>query len=217
MIRIKICGLSETDDAVASAEAGADFLGLVFAHSKRRVSPDRAVRIAESLRARPGRPALVGVFVNSPLDEVNRVAESCRLDYVQLSGNETWEYCLGVNRPVIKAIHVTPEQTARDVISEIQDGRHLLREREPLCLLDTHSAEAYGGTGRPFDWQLAREVCARFPVIVAGGLSPSNVSELVNEARPWGVDVSSGVETDGMKDVAKIRDFIQKVRSAEDE
>lgn len=215
MTRVKICGLSEVEHALAAADAGADFLGLVFAPSRRQVSPEKAKLIAESVRSLKNPPATVGVFVNEKAQEVNRTALSCGLDRVQLSGNETWQYCLEIERPIIKAIHIRPGQSPEDVIADIQEGQCLLMGKDFVCMLDTHSADAYGGTGKVFDWKLAAAVSARFSVIVAGGLEPANVGELVRQIQPWGVDVSSGVESNGRKDAAKIRDFIQKVRSAE--
>jgi phosphoribosylanthranilate isomerase len=137
------------------------------------------------------------------------------LDYVQLSGDESWKYCLDVEKPLIKAIHVTDGQSAEDIITEIEKGHRVLSHKDFICLLDTHSADVYGGTGQVFNWHLAKQVSARFPVIVAGGLTPANVGKLVKEVQPWGVDVSSGVESDGQKDVSKIRDFIHVVRKAE--
>ena len=222
MTRVKICGLSDVESALAAAEAGADFLGLMFAPSKRQVSMQRAKSIAQSVRdlknhpstSLRASPAVVGVFVNQAAEEVNRIAEACKLDYVQLSGNESWQYCLEIEKPVIKALHIKDGQTAKEVISEVEGDYSLLGNDKLICLLDTHSLEVYGGTGQVFDWRLAKEVAGRFPVIVAGGLTLQNVTQMVKEVRPWGVDVSSGVETNGKKDISKIRDFIKAVRSA---
>ena len=215
MTRIKICGLSEIEHALAASEAGADFLGLVFAPSRRQVSPEKALMLTEAILDLPHRPALVGVFANAPAEEVNRIATYCHLDWVQLSGEESWQYCQEIERPIIKALHVTPNMKSREIIAEIESGIKLCRKKDPLFLLDTHASGAYGGTGQTFNWQLAQEISARFPVIVAGGLNPDNVGTLVSEARPWGVDVSSGVESDGRKDISKIRAFIASVRKAE--
>lgn len=211
MTRIKICGLSEIQHVLAAAEAGADFLGLVFAPSRRQVSAKKALQLVEAVCHLKPRPAMVGVFVNSTADEVNRVADYCHLDRVQLSGDENWDYCQKIERPIIKAVHVSNTQTAEEIISEIAVGC-LLPRQDFICLLDSKVGDTYGGTGRAFDWQVAGKVSAKFPVLIAGGLTPTNVSRLVKEIQPWGVDVSSGVETNGQKDTVKIIAFIKAVR-----
>lgn len=213
MTRIKICGLSRMEDAIA----GADFIGLVFAPGRRQVSLDKARRLAEAFRRLSPVPEVVGVFVNSPVDEVNRTAAYCLLDRVQLSGNEDGDYCRRIERPIIKVVHVAATTEADHILKELEAIRRLELENDPIYMLDTKTGAAFGGSGRVFDWRLAAAAAARFPVLIAGGLSPANVSRLIEQVRPWAVDVSSGVETNGRKDTAKIMNFIEAVRNADKE
>jgi phosphoribosylanthranilate isomerase len=214
MTKIKICGLSETEHALAAAEAGADFVGLVFAPSRRQVSTPKALQIVKAIHSLRSRPDTVGVFANSASSEVNRIADHCNLDWVQLSGDETWDYCQQIERPIIKTVHVSNTRTSDEVVSEIATGYQILPRQDFVFLVDSMVGDSYGGTGQAFDWKLAKEVTSRFSVIIAGGLTPNNVGRLVKEVFPWGVDVSTGVETDGQKDVAKIAAFIREVRTA---
>jgi phosphoribosylanthranilate isomerase len=210
---IKICGLSEAEHALVAARAGADLLGMIFAPYRRQVSPEKASVLVKAVHSLRHPPELVGVFVNAPAAEVNRIAESFHLDRVQLSGNETWRYCKQIERPIVKAVHVSPRTRVDKILSRIDIGARL--KPDLICLLDSKGEDAPGGTGKTFDWELAREVAARFPVIVAGGLTPENVSQAIREAQPWGIDVSSGVETNGQKDPDKIKAFVAAVRKAE--
>jgi len=213
---VKICGLREPAHALAAAEAGADFVGLVFAESRRQVTVEQARAIvhalgeplaaagggAESIEAllRRKRPLTVGVFAGADVETINRTAEAVGLDLVQLSGDEPWDMCDKLSRPVLKSVRVRDGTSAEEIIAALRPGA--------VPLLDTHAEGALGGTGRPFDWSVAAEVARRLPVILAGGLTPENVGEAVRRVRPWAVDVSSGVETAGVKDVGKIRAFI---------
>jgi phosphoribosylanthranilate isomerase len=213
MTKVKICGLSEIEHAMIAAEAGANFLGMVFASSPRQITPEKAIIIVDAIRELESRPVMVGVFVNETVQEVNRIAEQCRLDWVQLSGDETWQYCRDIDFPIIKVIHVTQDKTTEDIISEVEAKYHVGLKYDPIILLDSKVKDLYGGSGNTFNWQVAEAVSEIFPVIVAGGLTPENVGQCISKVRPWGVDTSSGVEIDHMKSPEKIRAFIQSVRS----
>ena len=223
MTLVKICGLREPAHALAAAEAGADFVGLVFAESRRRVTIEQARAIAralgEPLAAAGGgaehieallrrkRPLVVGVFADAGAETINRTADAVGLDLLQLSGEEPWDMCDKLSRPVLRAVKVRDGTSAEEIIAAIGPGA--------VPLLDTHAEGALGGTGRPFDWAVAAEVARRFPIVLAGGLAAENVGEAVRRVRPWAVDVSSGVETDGVKDVEKICAFIAAAKEAD--
>lgn len=199
MTRVKICGISDVENALVAAEAGADAIGLVFAPSPRRVTVEQAREIVDAL---PPFVTKVGLFVDEDPARIEEVADACRLDVVQLHGSESPGFCAALGRTVIKAIRV------KDAASlAVMDGY-----RVAGFLLDSYHPEVAGGTGRTFDWDLAEQVSGRYRVILSGGLTPANVTEAIEKVRPHGVDVSSGVETDGRKDSAKIRDFVLRVR-----
>jgi phosphoribosylanthranilate isomerase len=208
--RIKICGITDVETASLCARLGADFIGLVFAESRRRVTPERAIEMTHHLFSLPKRPKLVGVFVNSPAYEVNRIAEYCHLDKVQLSGDEDEDYCRRIERPLIRAIRIGKDSSIEEVESRITASRP-----RTIQLLDCRSAEGYGGSGEKFDWSILDGLNPALPLVVAGGINPENVEELIVRYRPWGVDISSGVETHGHKDPAKILAFIRAVRQAD--
>jgi phosphoribosylanthranilate isomerase len=218
MTRVKVCGIRDKTQALAAVEAGADFIGLVFAPSQRQVSPAQAREIASAIK-QSGDPdyigtKVVGVFVNAPASQVNEIADFCALDWVQLSGDESWEYCREVVEPIIKAIRIG-QQSPEELYAELSAGGELLASQRFITLLDSQVEGKYGGTGESFNWNLAQQVAKRFPVIIAGGLDPKNVAKLIETVGPWGVDVSSGVETGGVKDIAKIRTFIKEVRKVD--
>jgi len=205
----------EVEHAVKAGKAGADFIGMVFAESRRKVTVEQAARLVESVQDINPRPEAVGVFRNAPPDEVNRIARECRLDRVQLAGQETIEYCQEINFPIVKVIHVSPDSKADSILAQVQKWYDVMKGQKFLCLLDTVVDGRYGGTGVTFDWQIAKIIASKFPVMIAGGLTPENVVQLVREVKPWGVDVASGVETDARKDPVKIEAFIRAVWNAE--
>lgn len=202
---VKICGLRSRADFEAAVEAGADFVGFVFAPSRRQVSPDQVRAIVDGFGV-TGRPLLVGVFVNPDPAELDAVIELCRLDRVQLSGNEPPELCRRVRVPVWKTVHLAGPQS-REAAARYAGLVEFLH-------LDAYVPGRYGGTGTSPDWALAAELARAYPVVLAGGLTPENVRTAVELVRPAGVDVSSGVEADGRKDPAKVRAFVRRAREA---
>jgi phosphoribosylanthranilate isomerase len=237
MTRVKICGCMRVSDAVAAAEAGADFIGIMFAvGSRRRVSREEAAQIVRAVGTplreleqdeppplHPGRfdtpdawfahgaealdrllerkrPLVVGVFEDQPIEEVNEIADETGIDLVQLSGNEPWSDCLLATRQAIKSIRPGAMSPAA-LLSSIEPGAAL------AVMLD-----ASHGTGTAADLDAALALAARIPLWLAGGLTPDTVAAAIDRVRPWAVDVSSGVETNGAKDPAKIRAFISAAK-----
>ena len=219
MTKIKICGLSNVEEALAAASAGADLLGIVFEpHSRRCLDGDDAKSLVKSFRAQWHReePRWVGVFANQPVEDVNHLLTHCDMDLVQLSGHESPEYCLQVVKPVLKVIHVRNDTPAKEVMEEVNRSLTLYKESGYMCMLDTFKQGVLGGTGQVFDWEVAQALARDHSFLLAGGLTPENVSEAMRQVRPWGLDVSSGVETDGQKDAAKITQFIVQVRQTDE-
>lgn len=198
-VRVKICGICDLATALGAAEAGADALGFVFAPSRRMLSPDKARDIIKRL---PPFISKVGVFVNLPAAEVEQIAGYTGLDTVQLHGDESPEYCKAITRyKVIKSFSVSSEQDLERVEAYEVDG----------YLLDTPAQGLRGGTGMAFDWRLAAGFSAGL-LVLAGGLNPENVRQAIDLVRPYAVDVSSGVETEGQKDINKIKHFVRRVK-----
>ena len=217
MTKFKICGLRDAGNALAAANAGAGFLGLNFVPGvRRRITPEQALSIVERLRSCLGErvPTLVGLFANQPVDEVNRIVERCGLRLAQLCGDEPREYWGEVVVPVIRQIKIRDDIPADDAVEAAARQIEEVVAAGHTPMLDRYERGALGGTGRTFDWRIARELAARYDLVLAGGLTPGNVARAVAEVRPWAVDVSSGVETDGVKDAAKIRRFGEEVRRA---
>ncbi len=215
MTAIKICGIQKAEDAVVAVSAGADFVGLGFVpQRRRRLTEEPAAQIVKALTESPGKtPQVVGLFADQPIDEVNRHINSCHLERVQLCGSESLDYCGQVEAPVIKVIHVPEGEAQDDDVDRLEESIQKYRDAGHLVTLDRQVNGLQGGTGKSFDWSIAARLAqAGHEFLLAGGLTPENVAEAVRTVAPWGVDVSSGVETGGVKDATKIRDFIQQVR-----
>ncbi len=212
--RVKICGVRTPEDALFAAQAGADFIGLSFVPgTPRRVDVGHAKQIVDAVKsAVPQPPQAVGLFADQPLEEVNETIHTCGLDAAQLCGQESLEYCGNVGAQVIKVIHVdvNPGQTATDNLAD-HVGRYT--NAGHLATLDRFMKGVPGGTGQSFDWDVAAQISQRgLRFLLAGGLTPDNVAQAIARAQPWGVDVSSGAETNGVKDHDKIRRFIENAR-----
>ena len=217
MTQIKICGLQQTEDVFAAADAGADYIGLVFVPNRRRcLDKGAATRLVDTLKSeRDNPPSVVGLFANQPVAEVNSLVETCSLDMAQLCGQETIEYCRQILVPVIKVIHISPACFGSDDLKTILDQMNLLNQCGYLVTLDRQVEGFQGGTGIPFDWEIAAALSKEgASYLLAGGLTPDNVSAAIALTNPWGVDVSSGVETSGVKDGQKIARFIDQVNKA---
>ena len=245
MTRVKICGIRQLDHALVAAEAGADYIGLVFVPGRRRqMEVEVARKIVSMIKALgstlDGRniPHVVGLFADQPVSEVNQVVKNCSLDLVQLCGRESLDYCQQVEAQVIKVLHVpiytdsvclelvegqgdargsTGSAPARlaytDLVGGLEQAAQAHTKAGHLVTLDRLVDGLQGGTGQSFDWTIAAQLSQQgHEFLLAGGLDPDNVAQAVVEINPWGVDVSSGVETDGVKDLDKIREFVKNVR-----
>lgn len=202
--RIKICGLTREQDVDAAVDAGADAIGLVFyPRSPRFVSVERAVQLARRL---PPFVTPVALFVNASAEEVQVVLQAIPQALLQFHGDETPAQCRAAGRPYLRALRMTGQTDLLDSAAQYADAAGLL--------LDAH-VEGYGGGGKVFDWSLIAPNVP-LPVVLSGGLNPANVTDGVLRVRPWGLDVSSGVESaKGIKDAALIRRFCDAVREAD--
>lgn len=198
---IKICGITTVEAALAAAENGANWIGFLFAPSKRNITPEKAARIAKEI---PSDIKKVGVFVNEMKENIETIARTVGLDYIQLHGDESAEFAASLPYPVIKAFSI-------DQLEKIETPSEYPCD---FMLVDSPGTTHRGGSGNVFSWDrlLARKLDHR-KLILAGGLHANNVSEAIQSVRPAGVDVSSGVETDGKKDLKKIAAFIHAVRN----
>jgi phosphoribosylanthranilate isomerase len=204
MTKIKICGIKTLKDALAAIDAGADFLGFNF-YSKgaRFIEKEICAEITSVLKKEYSQIKLVGVFVNSSVDDVKNILETCSLDLAQLHGDETPETFAQLAPRAFKAFRGIP-----------LDVTGYERNEVPALLVDAAVKGMYGGSGVTADWSAAAELAKKYPLLLAGGLTPENVADAVRQVKPWGVDVASGVESEpGKKDASKMKAFVQAVRN----
>lgn len=206
MTKVKICGITNFDDALAAVEFGADAIGFVFVpNTPRYIEPAKASEIIARL---PPFVTTVGLFVNDSQEHIKQIADQCKLSVLQLHGQESPDFCLQFNRKVIKAFRIKDKESLTG----------LPKYTVSAYLLDTYIKGAMGGTGITFDWRLASDAKKYGLVILAGGLNPENVTKAIQQVHPYGVDVSSGVEAEpGKKDHSKMKDFVEAAKNAIDD
>ncbi len=211
-MNVKICGITNLDDALAAIDAGADLIGFNFyPKSPRYISPAACVKIQPEIRSRQPAIVTVGIFVNSPADFVADILDCCSLDLAQLHGDEPPEMLAWLWGRAYKAIR------PRSVEEAAADARRYtpLAHGQPALLIDASYPSFYGGSGRVAEWPVAQRLASDYAVLLAGGLTPENVASAVRIVNPWGVDVASGVESSpGKKDRRKMVDFVHAARSA---
>jgi phosphoribosylanthranilate isomerase len=201
-MKVKICGITDVQTGIAAAQYGADAIGFVFAESKRQITPEKAREISIHL---PKETLKIGVFVNERKEEIERIAAIAGLTHAQLHGNESASLCQSLSIPVIKAFSIENSRILGDIGNFSYD----------YLLLDGPKGRYHGGNGNAFEWsKIDRKVFDGKKVILAGGLNVENVSEAIKIINPEMVDVSSGVETDGVKDLEKIKLFIEQAKGA---
>lgn len=203
MPRVKICGLTREEDIAYANALKPDYVGFVFAPSKRQIAVEEAIKLIEKLDKNIKK---VGVFVNAPMEEVRRIAAVCKLDVLQFHGEEKPQEITDFPQEVWKSFRIKDRESYQQLEAYTVGG----------YLLDTYVKGQQGGTGKAFDWNIDSDICRNKFIILAGGLSSENIEEALEKMNPQVVDVSSGVETDGYKDFEKIKKFIEKVRRSYD-
>lgn len=203
MTKIKICGIKTVNDALAAMDAGADLLGFNFYPKSPRHIDVGTCRDIMSVMRKYGQITYVGVFVNALVDEIRATMETCGLALAQLHGDETSEMVQCLDGKAFKAFR-----------GVFENPNSFARDNAPALLVDASVKGAYGGTGVTADWKSAAELAKKYPILLAGGLTPENVAEAVRQVNPWGVDVASGVEfAPGLKDAKKMKAFVKAVRN----
>jgi phosphoribosylanthranilate isomerase len=209
-MKVKICGLTCLEDALAAIDAGADLLGFNFyPPSPRYLSIPTCARLSQEIERRAPQILRVGVFVNTPPVQVLRILEQCDLHLAQLSGDELPEDLALLDGRGFKALRPAGQQVA------LQRAADYARQAFPALLVDHASRDVYGGSGQKADWGIAHSLAEHYPILLAGGLNPENVAQALEAVHPWGVDVASGVESEpGVKDPAKMRKFVLAAEQA---
>ncbi|HEF1902446.1 TPA: phosphoribosylanthranilate isomerase [Bacillus cereus] len=200
-MKVKICGITDVETAKSACEYGADALGFVFAESKRKITPKRAKEIIQEL---PANVLKIGVFVNESVEVIQKIADECGLTHVQLHGDEDNHQIRRLNIPSIKSLGVTSESDMKNAQGYEAD----------YILFDSPKEKFHGGNGKTFSWELLGHMPKELQkkTILAGGLNALNIEEAIRTVRPYMIDVSSGVEIEGKKDVEKIKQFIIKAK-----
>ena len=212
---VKICGLRDVEHAFVAADAGADALGFIMAPSRRQVEPALVVEVRDHLASMPVRPRLVAVVVNEPEDALREIVEQAQPDVVQLSGDESASTLGALSTAVFRTVRV-PDGASMDIVRGMVDPWFDHARPVEAVLIEARSPGHYGGTGKVVDWELAARLAETYPVILAGGLTPQNVGASIATVRPGGVDVSSGVEHEGVKSTERIRQFIRAAHQGYD-
>lgn len=205
-IKIKICGITRFEDAKIAANLGVDALGFIFyKNSPRYIDPSNAAEIIKQL---PPFISRVGVFVNESVDEISSIIKISGINTLQLHGSESPEFCKHFSLPVIKSFSIKPDCDLSIIDTYLTSG----------ILLDTWNNSMHGGSGKTFDWKIARNICNKFNnVIIAGGLGPANIEEAINSLNPYGVDINSGVEiSPGIKNPHKMRELVHIIKNCTD-
>jgi len=232
MTKVKVCGLTNLEDALVAVEAGADLLGFIFFEpSPRYVRPEVVREIVSDIRNharnKPARsqfktqhlklktPTFVGVFVNAAIETVARILDECQLDAAQLHGDESPEFVKQFHDRAYRALRPQSLEEAEALIKTYQPTSQPANQL-PDFLIDAYHPTLYGGTGHVTDWTMAASLAGHYRIMLAGSLTPDNVAEAIEAVKPWGVDVSSGVEREkGKKDHGKVREFIRMAQSVE--
>ena len=205
-MKVKICGITNLEDAQAAIEAGADLLGFNFYRkSARYIEPVTARSIVAQIRSGARVPQVIGVFVNAAALEIQSIMREVDLDQAQLHGDESVELLKQIKG--FKAIRPQSLEEAE------KQAKTYAVMNEPALLIDAYRTGEYGGTGQTGDWSIAATMAQQYPILLAGGLTPDNVTDAIRQVQPWGVDVASGVESaPGKKDATKMKMFIARAR-----